>query len=270
MRCLCALSSFLVVFLGFGPEPKAAEPEPEICRKLKEISSRDPNDRSYLSTLEERCRSLYWREFKPRPLSRILTVRERRFYSRTLAANDCASATRLLQRRFVEAHPKAPSILRNPRDYKEWKSSVLGLRFQSLYLCLTLRRIQRRQGEIDRKGLVAEPFLGFERSLASKSARALPGEILMRHHEVHLLLLAGATTKNPVIALALLKLSTEGKVIRFHRLYESYLALALQAEGLRDPVIKEVIARPLNTSDKEKVERVVRSRASSELPHYPD
>jgi len=269
MRFLCALLSFLVVFLGFGPEPKAAEPEPEICRKLKEISSRDPDKELYPWTRKERCRNLYWLEFKPKPLSRILTVRERRFYSRTLAANDCASATRLLQTRFVEAHPEAPSILRNPRDYKKWKSRVLGLRFPRLYLCLALQRIRRLQEEIDRLGLKVEPFAGFNFNTSTERREVVPQAIYDRNHSIYMLHLSGAITGNQSTNLTLLKMSFERKILHFHPHYEVYLALTLHEDGIRDPVIEQVLSRPLDEDTWKKLEGIARSRSNADLPHYP-
>lgn len=195
-------------------------------------------------------------------------MRERRLYAQVLATNDCASATRLLQQRFVEAHPEAPSILRNPRDYKEWKSSVLGLRFPRLYLCLALQRIQRLQGEIDRLGLKAEPFAGFEKSLSSENYETIHKAIMDRHHVVLMLHLSAASTKSTDIGLALLKLSVEGKATRFQPIYEAYLAVALRTKGIRSPIIDTILARPISQQDMEKIERIVHHRSDENLSAY--
>ena len=117
----------LTVFAVISLATEIAHAEPEICKRLAEISSFDPhkNPLFHYKTREERCRTSYWLRLQPLPLSKILNEAERAQYEEAIAKRDCGAAVALLSKRFVEAHPDVPSILENTKDYKEWEFSTV-------------------------------------------------------------------------------------------------------------------------------------------------
>lgn len=253
--------------------PEIAHAEPEMCKRLKEISSFDPDKQPlfHYKTREERCRIYYWMKLRPLPLSKILNEAERTQYEDAIAKQDCGAAAALLSKRFVDAHPDVPSILENKSDYRGWKRGTVVKHFPRLALCFNLKVIRDAQREIDRLGLTAAPFAGRKKSMRSKHGKELPQPIYERHHAVYSIIIRVRYRFEPVTALGLLKLSVAGRAVKHHELLELYLAYRLHYSGLRDPVIQQVIDRPLDSQLRAETERKAKLELFPyDIPEYPD
>lgn len=263
-----ALTTFSIV----GIEPHVAQAEPEICQRLKEITSFDPHKDPLFhhKPREARCRTVYWLRLLPLPLPKILNKSELAQYSEEITKQNCDAAAALLSKRFVEAHPHAPSILENTKDYKEWGSVTVGKHFPKLALCFGLEELRKAQNKMDRLGITAEPYAGLTKSLGLPHTRDLPGPVLARHNAIFRLHVDLNSSLSHDIALALLKLSVEGKALKYHPWHELYMAYKLRHNGLQDPIIQQVIDRPLDSKVKADVEQQVISGRYEGIPQYPD
>ena len=263
----------LTVFAVISLATEIAHAEPGICKRLADISSVDPDKSPYFQhrTREERCRLHYWSKLRPLPLSKILNEAERAQYEEAIAKQDCDAAAALLSKRFVEAHPDAPSILENESDYSDWELATVVGYFPKLALCLNLKAIREAQREIDRLGLTAAPYAGHQKSVLSKYGKELPWPIYQRHGAVSNIIIRVTHKFDPVTALGLLKLSVAGRAVKHHELLELYLAYRLHYSGLQDPIIQQVIDRPLDNQLKADIERKARLKLFPyDIPEYPD
>ena len=253
--------------------PNVAHAEPEICKRLKEISSFDPHKNPLFpdKTREERCRLAYWLLLQPLPLSELLNEAERAQYEEAIAKQGCNVAAALLSKRFVDAHPHVPSILGNKKNYRGWELGTVVKYFPRLALCFNLKVIRDAQHDIDRLGLAAAPYAGHKKSVLSKLSKDLPRPIYKRHGAVSNIIIRVTHKFDPVTALGLLKLSVAGRAVKHHELLELYLAYRLHYSGLRDPVIQQVIDRPLDSQLRAEIERKARLKLFPyDIPEYPD
>lgn len=258
----------LGVYQGIG----MARAETDLCKRLKEISSLDPTKELLWGRMSPEwiCRGLYWSEFRPLPLSKILDGADLANYRSSTTGHDCTTAVALLSNGFAAAHPKALSILTDKENFKSWKRRTVGKNFPALALCFGLEEVREAQAEIDRLGISANPYAGHEKSMASEEARNLPIPVRERHNAIFGLLLDLRSTKNHAIAIAVLKLSVEGKALRYHQFYELYIALRLRTQGETDPIIEHIITGPMDARMKQKIEEMAKSRYYKDLPIYPD
>ena len=249
-----------------------AQAEPEICQRLKEITSYDPhkNPLFHYKTREARCRTAYWLHLQPLPLSELLNEAERAEYDEAISKQNCDAAAVLLSKRFVEAHPHAPSILENTKDYKKWESVTIGKHFPELALCFGLEELRKAQNKMDRLGITAEPYAGLTKTLEAEITNRLPVAVLERNSAIFSLHVDLNSSLSHDIALALLKLSVEGKALKYHPWHELYMAYKLRHNGLQDPIIQQVIDRPLDSKVKADVEQQVISGRYEGIPQFPD
>ena len=269
MLAFRALALLISVLTIHGAALAVSENEPEICKKLREIGgSTSKWSTGVFKTREQECRHVFWYAFKPKALSEILDHENLAAYRRALDESKCLDAERILRTGFVGAHPDAPSIVDSEDDFKEWRKFPVAKYFSDLYLCSKLAEIERQQAEIDRQGIKAAPFFGLERSLPSGASRHMARPLLKRHHAVNMLLLSLPVSRNPKIGLALLKLSIEGKTLKFTPLHEMYLANRLVAYGVDDPLVSEVLERPLVGDKKDLFERIKKDGWPKELPVF--
>ena len=262
----------LTIFAVMSLAPEIAHAEPEICKRLAEISSFDPHKDPlfHYKTREERCRTSYWLQLQPLPLSKILNEAERGQYEEAIAKSDCGAAAALLSKRFVESHPDVPSILENTKDYKEWEFSMVGEHFPVLALCFGLEELRKAQNEMDRLGITGAPYAGLKKSLGLPHTKGLPEPVRARHNAIFRLKAHLRSSLSHDIALALLKLSVDGKALKYHPLTELYLAYKLRNNGLQDPIIQQVIDRPLDSQLKADIERQVKLGTYEGIPQYPE
>ena len=269
---VCRFSA--VVFLVFAALfhlSNVTRAESEICKRLKEISSVDPHASPYFryKTPEERCRQTYWSELKPLPLSKILNEAERKTYDKAIADKKCAAAEELLSKRFVEAHPKVPSIFADKRDYEEWQFFVIGLHFPRLAICRELDIISKALAEIDRLGLKPKPYSG-QIETTSPSDKVFPDPVLKMYIAVFNLHLQFGQSLNSDIAVALLELSVEGRAVKFHPDQELYWAYRLHMKGRRDPILQKIIDRPMDPKRKAEIVTKAKRGEFESVPYYPE
>jgi hypothetical protein len=257
----------LGVYQGIG----VARAETDLCKRLKEISSRDPTKEVLwgLEPPERICRGLYWLEFRPLPLSRILTGADLANYRSSTTGHDCTTAVALLSNGFAAAHPKALSILTDKENFKSWKRRTVGKNFPALALCFGLEEVREAQAEIDRLGISANPYAGHEKSMASEAARNLPIPVRERHNAIFGLHIDLMSTKSPDIAMALLKLSVAGMALKYHELYELYLAFRLRIRGENDPILRQIIDRPIDKNLWAQIKRRANAGNYKDMPIYP-
>ncbi len=270
-------SKMLIAFvlagrLAFDHGISMAHAETDICKRLKEFSSLDPTKELLWGRMSPEwiCRGLYWSEFRPLPLSKILNAADLGEYRRATTGSDCTTAVALLSNRFAIAHPKALPILTNKENFKSWKRRTVGTYFPALALCFGLQRVREAQAEIDRLGISAKPYAGRKKSLASPEALGLPIPVQERHSAIFRLQLIQQSTKSRAITLALLKLSTEGKALKYHRFLEFYIALRLRRRGEPDPIVQRIIERPIDTRMRLDIKQMAISGNYEGLPVYPD
>ncbi len=253
--------------------PNVAHAESEICKRLAEISSFDPDKQPlfHYKTREERCRIYYWMKLRPLPLSKLLNEAERAQYEEAIAKQDCNAAAALLSKRFVDAHPDVPSIFGNKKDYRGWELGTVVNHFPKLALCFNLKVIRDAQREIDRLGLAAAPYADHKKSVLSKHGKELPWPIYERHYAVYNIIIRVMYKFEPITALGLLKLSVAGRAVKHHELLELYLAYRLHYSGLRDSIIQQVIDRPLGSQLRAEIERKASLKLFPyDIPEYPD
>lgn len=246
--------------------------EPDICARLKEISSEDPaqSELNLVWSREEVCRMLYWRKFSPQPLWEILNKDDIAAYERDISNRNCNSAAALLSNRFVAAHPNAPSLLKNTLNFKEWKSQLVGRHFPRLGLCFNLETIRISQDEIERLGLKAEPYAGYLKSMSPEAKKNMPGPVRKRHMAVFSLHRLLINSGRPDIMLALLKLSVDGKAVRYHENYELFFAYRLIVKGRTAHVVDQVIDRPIAANVRSEIRLRAKEGRNVGLPVYPD
>ena len=268
LRLITALILFASAF-SFGA---LADNDAGNCERLKEISSVDPDKKIllYYKTREQRCSRLYFLEMKPLPLSKILSKPEQAIYKRATANEDCSTAAEILSEQFVKTHPRAPSILENKENYTNWKIYTVFNHYPAMSLCNDLEDVKSAQAEMDRLGLTAPPYAGLVKSMMSKAAKELPWAIQHRHTAIARLHRHLGNTMRSAIALALLKLSVEGTALKYHPVYELYIALRLRARGQSDLIMKEVIERPHDAQLRTKIELQAQSGGYKGFPIYPE
>lgn len=243
-----------------------------MCKRLKEISSFDPHKDLLFhhQTCEARCRTTYWVRLQPLPLSEILNEAERAQFDEAIAKQNCNAAAALLSKRFVDAHPNVPSILENKKDYKTWEFSTVGEHIPKLALCFGLEELRKAQNKMDRLGITAEPYAGQTKTLEAEITNRLPVAVLERNSAIFRLHAHLNSSLSHDIALALLKLSVEGRALKYHPWHELFLAYKLRHNRLQDPIIQKVIDRPLDSKVKADIERQVKSGRFEGIPQYPD
>lgn len=211
------------------------------------------------------CRSSYWIGLRTKPLKAILTANQLTTYRKAIKEKRCSDAARFLSKYFVKAHPEVPSILENKENYRRWKNMTVTANFIDLGICLLLEKIRTAQKEIDRLEIEAKPFRGYDKSLDLKNRKYLSTPEVFRHLGVFGLLNMFGRFKNPNLVLALIKLSVEGKALKFNPEYEYYLAYALHTRGLEDPVIKQILSRPLNAQRRKYIERMAKNHMVGDI-----
>ncbi len=272
MKSGSCLAMTITVLFAVVLHATPARTDPEICERLREVSSVKPakSELYKILPLEEVCRSLYWTHFHPLPLSKIMNKDEIAEYLRNISTGDCTAAVALLGNRFAATYSESPSILTNRLNYKNWMSNTVGKHYPKLGLCFDLEQIRIAQEKIDALGLQAAPYAGVQNSMDARARNEFSKPARKRNLAIFNMHANLRSSFSPDIALALLKLSLEGRAVKYHEKYELYLAYWLDEKGLSDPIIQHVINRPYA----ERLRSDMRSRAQREqfvfFPDYPE
>lgn len=243
--------------------------EPDICERVEALGLPEalPNAVKILPK-EEVCIMRYWEFFRAKPLEEILTAAQLERYREAIKTRACEEAEEILRRNFGAAHPDAPSILYDDQHYGKWRSYVIGEYFPDLFYCRVLKRIRTAQQEIDENGINAEPFFW------SRHTRVLDPELPIpvqdRNVAFFILHAVGKQPQPIFVTRERLALSLEGRAIKYHPLFELFLAYALRVRGDTGPMIQQVIDRPVDPADRARVEQAIRIRSSEGIPMFPD
>ncbi len=242
-----ALAALALCLLPMGPLLAAdgAQEKDDICAiwdsksedELREEFKGHPNPEEAIRQFkgparEQACRFTYWRAFKAKPARDVLDAEGFKAYQRALRQADCDTALALLSNAFPAAHPRAPDILNDRDHFARWEQVIVPQQYLELSLCGTNREIQESQTEIEHQGLVVGRYQdGWDFSLRGRDQ---PVPLVLRNHGIESLI---HDRDYPPALLALVKLSHEGKVVRFIPEYQYYLLQRfLLLGGERDQV----------------------------------
>ncbi len=270
----CAAVAFKIVMVCLSALWTApAQAGSDICKALKTVTDKDPMTHPSIKyrPKERICREWYWSNFKARPLKDVLSGDPLARYKRALGRKDCKTAAEILRKGFTAAHPKAESIVTNQKNFKDWKKWTVGNHYPLLKVCLLLETIRRAQRELDLQGINIPRYQGPQKS--SQLIRAvprLPTAVLRRNSALFLLEIYLVGRSHPASVLALLKLSLDGKVVKYRPRVELFFALMLRDKGRNDPIIDRVIKRPIDPKIRRGVEEIFRNRSRLGKPIYAD
>ncbi len=269
-------SAFLMALAAnpFLLHPAIASPDQdlEICRRAKALGydeSKQPVLGHEVLSKKERCTKAFWAKFEPRPLNEILNDADNAAYHVAIENGDCTRAENLLRESFSAAHPDALSTRFEDMMLDYWRHNMERHFYPSLGLCGDLRTIRKSLKEIVREGIKTRPFWSFKENHYPRSTK-FPFHLRQMYAGVANMIYGLSLTQSPKVALALLRLSREGKAVKFHPHYELYLALRLQGFGVEDPLIDTVINGNFEPAERTRVAEKAKQKNSTGIPMFPD
>lgn len=268
------LSFLTMAIVLAGDTAVAAGDEPEMCRRAKALGYDENTDvfLKYIQTpidRQEHCTKRFWQHFQPKPLAKILSSDELRTYHERITSGDCIGATEILSERFAAAHPTAPNHRDNFSSRSSWRSGMSTHFYDSIGLCNRLGHLRRVLGKIDAAGIVPRPFWNWRANYFAPPA-TYPPPVREMYLTVGSLLREMGSTQSPKVALAVLRVSNEGRALKLHPHYEVYIALRLRELGMTDPLITKIINRPLDVKTRRYIEERVEKKDPSDLPKFAD
>lgn len=274
--CTHAGQSAVLIALAINPfflSPAIASPDQnlEICRRAKALGydeSKEPVIGHQILNKKEHCTKAFWAKFKPRPLNEILNNADQAAYHTAIERGDCIDAEILLRERFSLAHPEAPLKQFENMMLDYWRHNMERHFYPSLGLCADLKTIRTSLKVLTREGIRARPFWSLQENHYPRSTK-FPFHQRQMYAGVANMIYALGQTQSPKVALALLRLSKDGKAVKFHPNYELYLALRLQGFGVEDPLIDTVIGEPVDPIVRGRIAEQARQQNSTSIPMFP-
>lgn len=267
--CAVLLTSILIVQPAFA----ASDQEHEMCRRAKALGydeSRKPVFGHEVLSKTERCTKAFWREFKPQPLNEILGDADSiSNYHEAIEQGDCKRAENLLRQGFSIAYPGLPSKRSKDMMLDYWRNNMITHFYPSLGLCVELHNIRNSLKEVVASGIKARPFWSLRENHYPRSTK-FPFHLRQMYAGVANMIYALNLTQSPKVALALLRLSREGKAIKLHPDYELYLALRLQGAGIHDPLIDTVIDQDFAPRDRARIAKKAKQKTSDGIAMFPN
>lgn len=243
---LHAVAARLLATIILAPLPaNASDTDPEICQRAKALGYDESKELLKFSSKRELCTLRFWNLFQPKPLEQVLDAAELTRYHHAIAQRNCSRALTLLSDNFAAAHPDAPPHLSGELKGLNWRTSMSRHYYPSLGLCQDLRSIRRALRDVTEAGLEFRPFWS-RRENFYQTLQRFPKPVRRVYSGVGRLIHSLARTRSPKVALALLRLSDDGKAIKLHPQYELYIALRLHRHGLTDTLIDKIIRRPID------------------------
>lgn len=261
---LLAVASALAANVAY-----ADEPEPEICRRAKALGYDESKELLKFSSKRELCTMRFWNLFQPKPLAQIFNEDEHKQYDEAIRQGHCKQATEILSKHFDMAHPGAPPHQSNRSDSLSWRVSMSRHYYDSLGLCHLLRHLRLALEDIDAAGLKPRPFWSWRENYFGAETK-FPSPVREMYSAVASLLRDMGRTQSPKVALAVLKLSNEGRALKLHPHYEIYIARRLRELGVSDPLIDEIVSRPLDPETIRSIAEKVKRKDPSGIPKFPE
>jgi len=253
-----------------GAHPALADKnEPEICHRAKALGYDEGKELLQFSSKRELCTRRFWYLFRPKPLAQILDKDEQKEYHTATEQGDCKRAASLLSKRFDAAHPDAPRHLSDSAHQFHWRGAMTLHYYDSLGLCDDLRFLQVALKDIDAAGLKPRPFWNWRKNYFGAQTK-FPRPVQQMYSAVARLLRNMGRTQSPKVALAVLRISNEGRALKLHPHYEVYIAHRLRALGVSDPLLDELINRPLDAQVSASIREKIRRKEPSGLPTFPE
>jgi len=141
--------------------------------------------------------------------------------------------------------------------------------YESIGLCNDLRQLRRALTDVDTAGLEPRPFWSWRKNFYVPTT-TFPPPVRNMYSAVASLLYEMGRTQSPKVALAVLRVSNEGRALKLHHHYEVYIAIRLREFGMSDNVIKDIIERPLDQKTRRLIEKRVSEKNPSDLPKFPE
>ncbi len=268
-KSLHACAAGLLVAAIFAMLPaQASDTDPEICQRAKALGYDESKEMLKFSSKRELCTFRFWNLFQPKPLEQILDAAELAHYYQAIERGDCSRALTLLSDNFATAHPDAPPHLSGELKGLSWRSSMSKHYYTSLGLCEDLRSIKRALKDVAEADLEFRPFWSRRENFYNPIGR-FPKPVQRVYSGVGRLIHNLARTRSSKVALALLRLSDDGKAVRLHPHYELYIAFRLRNLGLTDMLIDKIIARPLDPVVRANIADKAKRAASRGLSVFP-
>ena len=268
------LSFLTMAVVLAGDTAFAAGDEPKICSRAKALGYDESTDvflKYIKSSIDKRelCTKRFWELFQPKPLVQILGDDEQRQFYAAIDQGDCNKATELLSARFAAAHPMAPLHRTDASSRLSWRVAMSHHFYESIGLCKDLRQIDRALADIDTEGLKPRPFWSLRKNFYVPTT-TFPPPVRNMYSSVASLLYEMGRTQSPKVALEVLRVSNEGRALKLHPHYEVYIALRLRELGMADPIINDLIERPLDPKTRRLVEERVRNKDPGDLPKFAE
>jgi hypothetical protein len=242
----------------------------EICRLAKELGYDIDKELPLIARMRSKrdlCTSRYWELYRPKPLEQVLDAADLARYHRAIEKGDCRRAAALIDDRFDAAHPDALPHRSDEFHQRSWRGRIAE-HYVELGVCDSLQYIKWSLKKIDAAGIKARPFWG-ARENYFRSGSPYPAPVQNMYSGVAGLLYRLDHFKSPKVALALLRLSHEARAVKFHPHYELYLALRIRGMGVEDPLIDEIVSRPLDRAIRSRIVEMADGKSSSGIPRFP-
>jgi len=264
-----ALLFLTMAFVPTGETAFAAGDDPEICRRAKALGYDESKELRNFSSKRELCIMRFWELYRPKPLAQVLSASAMSEYDRATERGDCKRATNLLSKHFDATHPDAPPHRADELNFINWRIAMARHFYPSLGLCRDLLSIQIALRRISEAGIAFRPFWS-RRENYYYSVKRFPLPVQSLYTRVGNLINNLGRTRSPKVALALLKLSDAGKVIRLHAHYELYLAYRLRDLGVEDPLVDRFINRAIDPAIRATIADKAKRQAPSGVPIFPE
>ncbi len=182
-------------------------------------------------------RQLHYRSDRDLGLEKLFDESEIEAYRNALSDGECDPAYALLANAYSEYYPNEPHPGSGNTPRRNWEIYVVHDHYPGLALCLELRDLAELRAKLVRDGIQMEPL--------SQSDLAAPQNndtIRFIINRIHIL---GGLAQNGYApaAMAMLRLSEEGEVIRFTSAFRFYVAKRLQERGIDTEEIANITAR---------------------------
>jgi len=233
-----------------GTAPALEQPCPGLTlsdgqiRLMEDSLSRAPPETTEATLAEmhvRTCERHLWLAFTAEPAKPLLTGWQKGVYNWAITRGRCGIGEVLLRRAFRASYPEMRTPLRDDGRRNLWMYLFAATHFTELPLCALDKEFDALRTAHERAGARFEPYRGIW-SKPPEGLHALLQNQLFTVMALYQSVLA--RSNDPTLALFLLRLSLDGDVLRYSRLYEFRVATLLSRQGVDDPAIAVILARP--------------------------
>jgi len=182
-------------------------------------------------------RQIHYRSDRGLPLNALLSPGEIESYRKALSGDACDPAYELLANAYANAYPEEPHPASGFEARTNWEIYVVPNQYPELALCLELRHLGELRAQLARDGIRMDP-LSWE-DLGAPQVNDTVRSITISVWQLFFLV----RNRYLPAAMAMLRLSEEGEIIRFTREFQYYMTLRTRILGTDTAELREMTDR---------------------------